>query len=35
MLMEQAIAAFKIWTGITPPVEAMKKALFGGFGEPR
>ena len=34
MLMEQAIAAFKIWTGITPPVEAMKKALFGRFGEP-
>ena len=34
MLLEQAIAAFKIWTGITPPVEAMKKALFGGFGEP-
>ena len=34
MLIEQAIAAFKIWTGITPPMEAMKKALFGGFGEP-
>lgn len=34
MLLEQAVAAFKIWTGISPPVEAMKKALFGGFGEP-
>jgi shikimate dehydrogenase len=34
MLIEQAVAAFKIWTGISPPIEAMKKALFGGFGEP-
>ncbi|MDP9196981.1 MAG: shikimate dehydrogenase [Thermoproteota archaeon] len=34
MLIEQAVVAFKIWTGITPPVEPMKKALFGGFGEP-
>jgi shikimate dehydrogenase len=34
MLLEQAIASFKIWLQIDPPIEPMKKALFGMFGEP-
>ena len=34
MLLAQASKAFEIWTGITAPLEAMKKALFGPFGEP-
>jgi len=34
MLLEQATASFKIWLQIDPPVESMKKALFGLFGEP-
>lgn len=34
MLLEQAIASFKIWFGIDPPIESMKKVLFGMFGEP-
>jgi shikimate dehydrogenase len=34
MLLEQAIASFKIWFKIDPPVESMKKVLFGMFGEP-
>jgi shikimate dehydrogenase len=34
MLLEQAAESFKIWTGMIPPIETMKKVLFGGFGEP-
>ena len=34
MLLEQAIASFKIWFRIDPPIESMKKVLFGMFGEP-
>jgi shikimate dehydrogenase len=34
MLLEQATASFKIWLQIDPPVESMKKVLFGLFGEP-
>jgi shikimate dehydrogenase len=34
MLLEQAAESFKIWTGMIPPMETMKKVLFGGFGEP-
>ncbi|HEY7108891.1 MAG TPA: shikimate dehydrogenase [Nitrososphaeraceae archaeon] len=34
MLLEQASESFKIWTGIIPPIETMKKVLFGGIGEP-
>ena len=34
MLVEQGAKAFEIWTGITAPREAMKRALFGSFGEP-
>lgn len=34
MLLEQAIASFKIWFRINPPIESMKKVLFGMFGEP-
>lgn len=34
MLLEQAIASFKIWLRMDPPVESMKKVLFGMFGEP-
>ena len=34
MLLAQGSKAFEIWTGITAPLEAMKKALFGPFGEP-
>jgi shikimate dehydrogenase len=33
MLLEQGGMSFRIWTGIKPPIEAMKKALFGVFGE--
>jgi shikimate dehydrogenase len=34
MLLEQGAKAFEIWTGIDAPRDAMKKALFGSFGEP-
>jgi len=34
MLLEQAIASFKIWFRRDPPIEPMKKVLFGKFGEP-
>ena len=34
MLLEQGAKAFEIWTGISAPRDAMKKALFGSFGEP-
>jgi shikimate dehydrogenase len=34
MLLEQATASFKIWLQMDPPIESMKKALFGMFGEP-
>ena len=34
MLLAQGARAFEIWTGINAPVEAMKKALLGHFGEP-
>ena len=34
MLLEQAIASFKIWFRIDPPIESMKKVLLGMFGEP-
>lgn len=34
MLLEQATASFKIWLQMDPPVESMKKVLFGLFGEP-
>jgi shikimate dehydrogenase len=34
MLLEQAIASFKIWIQRDPPIEPMKKVLFGKFGEP-
>ncbi|HEY7228422.1 MAG TPA: shikimate dehydrogenase [Nitrososphaeraceae archaeon] len=34
MLLEQATASFKIWLQMDPPIESMKKALFGSFGEP-
>ena len=34
MLIEQGAKAFEIWTGMNAPREAMKKALFGSFGEP-
>jgi shikimate dehydrogenase len=32
MLLEQGSKAFEIWTGKVPPVDSMKKALFGVFG---
>ena len=35
MLLAQGAQAFKIWTGLDAPIHAMKKALFGIFGEPR
>ena len=35
MLIAQGAQAFKIWTGLDAPVDAMKKALFGIFGDPR
>jgi len=34
MLIEQGAKAFEIWTGINAPRNAMKKALFGFFGDP-
>ena len=34
MLIAQGAQAFKIWTGCDAPITAMKKALFGIFGEP-
>jgi shikimate dehydrogenase len=34
MLIAQGAQAFKIWTGCDAPIIAMKKALFGIFGEP-
>jgi shikimate dehydrogenase len=34
MLLEQAIASFKIWFKRDPPIEPMKNVLFGKFGEP-
>jgi shikimate dehydrogenase len=34
MLIAQGAQAFKIWTGLDAPVDAMKKALFGIFGDP-
>jgi shikimate dehydrogenase len=34
MLIEQGAKAFEIWTGLPAPREAMKKSLFGVFGEP-
>jgi shikimate dehydrogenase len=35
MLIHQAAKSFKIWTGIDAPIDVMKKALFGIFGEPK
>jgi shikimate dehydrogenase len=34
MLLEQAVASFKIWFQRDPPIEPMKKVLLGKFGEP-
>ena len=34
MLLEQGARAFEIWTGLRAPRDAMKKCLFGVFGEP-
>jgi len=34
MLIEQGAKAFEIWTGLSAPLEAMKKNLLGIFGEP-
>jgi shikimate dehydrogenase len=34
MLIAQGAQAFEIWTGLEAPVNAMKKALFGIFGDP-
>lgn len=34
MLLEQATASFNIWLQMDPPIESMKKVLFGMFGEP-
>ena len=34
MLIAQGAQAFEIWTGCNAPITAMKKALFGIFGEP-
>ena len=34
MLIAQGAQAFKIWTNLDAPLDAMKKALFGIFGEP-
>ena len=34
MLLEQATASFKIWHKMDPPIDSMKKVLFGMFGEP-
>ena len=35
MLLEQACSSFKIWTKLSPPIDVMKRALLGGFGEPQ
>jgi shikimate dehydrogenase len=35
MLLEQGVRAFEIWTGSKAPMQAMKKALFGIFQEPK
>ena len=35
MLIYQAAKSFKIWTGMDAPINIMKKALFGIFGEPK
>jgi shikimate dehydrogenase len=35
MLIHQAAKSFEIWTKIGAPINAMKKALFGIFGEPK
>jgi shikimate dehydrogenase len=35
MLIHQAAKSFEIWTGIKAPINVMKKALFGIFGEPK
>ena len=32
MLLDQGAKAFEIWTGKVPPIDSMKKALFGVFG---
>ena len=29
MLLHQGAAAFELWTGVTPPIEAMRAALVG------
>jgi shikimate dehydrogenase len=34
MLIEQGAKSFEIWTGMNAPRNAMKKALFGSFGDP-
>jgi shikimate dehydrogenase len=34
MLLEQACSSFRIWTKLSPPIEIMKRALLGRFGEP-
>ena len=34
MLLEQATESFKIWLKMDPPIDSMKKVLFGMFGEP-
>jgi shikimate dehydrogenase len=34
MLLQQGAKSFEIWTGMRAPLEAMRKALFGLFGEP-
>ena len=35
MLIHQAVKSFEIWTKMVAPINAMKKALFGIFGEPK
>ncbi len=35
MLLHQGAKSFEIWTGINSPIDVMKKALFGIFGEPK
>jgi shikimate dehydrogenase len=34
MLLEQATESFKIWLKMDPPIDSMKRVLFGMFGEP-
>jgi shikimate dehydrogenase len=34
MLLYQGAKSFQIWTGMSPPIHAMKKALLGRVGEP-